>query len=301
MTAILGAGRRILKCYSKHQHSLERSLSLSSASLRNRSSITLSYDSHDEEKSSNPPVIICHGLFGNRRNWRQFSKELNLLTGRRVIAVDAVNHGLSSHHPDMSYHDMAEDLINFLDSLDIERSLLVGHSMGGKTVMTAALSFPHRFEKLVVVDIAPETSKSMSEILTYLKAMAAIDMGEVRTRKMVEDKLRSVVPSPGLLGFLLSNLVKSPDGHFSWRVNLRGIEDNYHYIHGFPEFERDVRFDSPTLFVGGGRSYYITEAERPNILRFFPDAEIVKIPDAGHWVHSEKPKEFFNAVAPFIS
>ena len=275
---------------------------LSNTIRGDRSSVELSYDVfHENTSSTKSPIIVSHGLFGSRRNWRQLSKQMNMLTGRKVLTVDAVNHGESSHHPHMSFIDMADDLIALIDRLEMETPLLVGHSMGGKTVMSAALLHPQRFERLVVVDIAPELSKSMGEIMNYLRAMADIDMTEITSRKMVENKLKSVVPSQGLLGFLLSNLAKSPEGRFFWRVNMAAIEENYHYIHSFPEWDEGVQYMKPTLFIGGGRSYYITEDEHPNIFKFFPAAEIVKIPDAGHWVHSEKPKEFLEAIGSFIS
>jgi len=68
---------------------------------------------------------------------------------------DARNNGESSHAETMSYKEMAEDVVCFLDNNGLERIMLLGHSMGGKTAMQVALRFPERVSCLIVVDIAP--------------------------------------------------------------------------------------------------------------------------------------------------
>lgn len=266
-----------------------------------RHNITLEHDIYGEDDANEqPPVFVCHGLFGNRKNWRGHARQMNRLTSQRVVSYDAVNHGDSSHNPQMSFHNMSDDLIALMDRLHVQRGTLVGHSMGGKTVMTTALTHPHRISKLVVVDSAPELSKSMGEIMGYLSLMKDIDMRAVDSVKAVDAILEKSIPSKSLRGFLLTNLRKQADGSFDWRIDLDAIEENYHYIHSFPHFDATAVYEGPTLFIGGARSYYITEAEHESIFRFFPNASIQHVPDAGHWVHSEKPKEFLDILIPFL-
>jgi len=59
------------------------------------------------------------------------------------------------------------------------------------------------------------------------------------------------------------------------------------------------QFNKPTLFIGGSRGGYITQNYFPAIKHLFPKAQIEML-DAGHWVHSEKPKEFMDLVTKFI-
>uniref|UniRef100_A0A8C9QQW9 sn-1-specific diacylglycerol lipase ABHD11 n=1 Tax=Spermophilus dauricus TaxID=99837 RepID=A0A8C9QQW9_SPEDA len=63
-------------------------------------------------------------------------------TGRRVLTVDARNHGDSPHSPDVSYEAMCQDLQSLLPQLDLAPCALIGHSMGGKTAMLLALQRP---------------------------------------------------------------------------------------------------------------------------------------------------------------
>lgn len=88
-----------------------------------------SYESVKELKQDvKEPIIIMHGLFGSKNNWNSLSKTIHQKTKRKVIAVDARNHGDSPHSSNMSYKDMAGDMIQLLKDLDFERAILVGHS-----------------------------------------------------------------------------------------------------------------------------------------------------------------------------
>lgn len=257
------------------------------------------YEEHTPSTAPSPPIFICHGLFGNRKNWNSLSKRLNQLTKRTVISYDAVNHGVSGQHPDMSYIDMSKDLVNLMNQLDVQRSIIIGHSMGGKTVMATSLLSPERIEKLVVVDASPSMSKSQGETFDYMQGMKKIDMSRLKSRREVEMEVKKFVKSQFVVGFLMTNLLDKP--HFRWRINLDALIENYHHIHAFPTFDERAVFKGPTQFIGGGRSDYISEEHHPVIKRRFPASNIVHIPEAGHWVHSEKPNEFLQIASDFIN
>ncbi|MDG2436914.1 MAG: alpha/beta hydrolase, partial [Polaribacter sp.] len=59
-------------------------------------------------------------------------------------------------------------------------------------------------------------------------------------------------------------------------------------------------FEKDTLFLKGEKSDYITENERPIIEAHFPNSKIIKIANAGHWLHAENPKDFYREVAEFL-
>ncbi|MGH7093746.1 MAG: alpha/beta fold hydrolase, partial [Stellaceae bacterium] len=100
-----------------------------------------------------PAVAILHGLFGSGRNWASIAQRL--AAHRRVIAFDLRNHGASPWADTMGYPEMADDVLGALAARGVRRAALIGHSMGGKAAMTAALTAPDTVERLVVVDIAP--------------------------------------------------------------------------------------------------------------------------------------------------
>src|SRR5690242_9727771 len=99
------------------------------------------------------PLLVLHGLFGSARNWQTLAKRFG--EQRHVYALDLRNHGGAPWAPTMSYPEMAEDVLRFLDDRGYARAAVLGHSMGGKAAMTLALKHPDRVERLVVADIAP--------------------------------------------------------------------------------------------------------------------------------------------------
>ena len=107
--------------------------------------------------SSLPPLLVLHGLFGASGNFKSWATQLGkeYETGRRIVLADLRNHGDSPHAASMRFGEMAEDVLALMDKLDLERAVLIGHSLGAKVAMVAALRQPERIERLLVLDMAP--------------------------------------------------------------------------------------------------------------------------------------------------
>lgn len=86
-----------------------------------------------------PPIIILHDLLGTKRHWESMGKTLYNVMKRSVIIVDLRNHGDSPHVNSHKYKDVAQDVLHLYKKLAIRRATLVGHSIGGRTCMCAAL------------------------------------------------------------------------------------------------------------------------------------------------------------------
>jgi pimeloyl-ACP methyl ester carboxylesterase len=246
------------------------------------------------ESVGGTPLIVLHGLFGSARNWQTLAKRFG--ERRHVYALDLRNHGGAPWADTMSYPEMAEDILRFLDDRGYPRAAMVGHSMGGKAAMTLALMHPGRVERLVVADIAPVTYTHTHA--PFVAAMKAADL-EGRTRRSeVESQLVDAVPEAPLRSFLLQNLVLE-NGRFHWRINLDAVGADMETLIGFPDLG-DARYDGPALFIGGGKSDYITPEHEPAIRRHFPAATVEMVPGAGHWIHAERPEEFAALVEGFV-
>ena len=241
------------------------------------------------------PIIILHGLFGMLDNWQTIAKKLadNYL----VYIIDLRNHGKSPHHTDFDYEIMAEDLQVFLEDNWIYEAYVLGHSMGGKTAMQFALSYPDLVKKLIVVDIAPKKYKAGHQAI--FEALLSLDLSKITSRKEAATHLQNKIPDVGTQQFLLKNLGRSKDGTYEWKMNLPVIHKNYSKI-----LENIVRpeqaYDKPTLFIKGGASNYILEEDLPAIQDFFPAAKLETIPKAGHWVHAAAPTELLDLVNGFL-
>lgn len=262
--------------------------------------VNVTYDVFDG-KGESTPLVFLHGLFGSKSNFHSIAKSLVQRTGRKVLTVDARNHGNSPHSPVLTYEAMAEDLKHLLAQLHIEKCVLIGHSMGGKTAMVTALTQSSLVDRLVVVDISPSRSATASNFRFYIQAMQEMkissDIPRSTARRMAEDQLRTLVENRSVRQFLLTNLVEQ-NGHYSWRVNLEAISAHLEHIMSFPSF--DSTYDGPTLFLGGASSAYISSDSYPEIQRLFPNADIQYIPDASHWIHADKPLDFISSISSFL-
>ena len=241
---------------------------------------------------SGNPVIILHGFLGSLDNWQTFAKQL--AKKYMVITVDLRNHGKSPHQDLFSYDIMAEDLKDFMESEWIYSAHIIGHSMGGKTAMYFANNYPELVDKLIVVDISPKSYPGGH--YTILKALNAIPIGRLESRQEAEDILADYIDDSSVRGFLMKNLKRNGNG-YEWKINLPTLTSKYEEILEAIDIQE---FEKPTLFVRGEKSDYILDTDFSSIQEGFPNSSFVTIPNAGHWVHADKPKVLLAAVENFI-
>ena len=245
---------------------------------------------------SGPAIIFLHGLFGSSDNYVTISKGI-AAQGYRVFSVDQRNHGQSPQSDEFDYESMAADLHEFIVDQGLDKPVLVGHSMGGKTVMQYAINFPGAFGKLVIVDIAPRFYPVHHTDI--LRGLNAIPLATLKNRNEADAILGQHERSATVRQFLLKNLYRNGESAFDWRINLPVIERE---IHGIGEELAHIRtVTEPTLFIRGSESGYIADDDIPGIKRIFPNAQIDTIEGAGHWVQAEKPAEFVNLLLTFIA
>lgn len=247
------------------------------------------------------PLLILHGVFGSLDNWltlgRLFSEKY------RVFLIDQRNHGRSPHDSSMNYTVLADDLHHFIEEHQLKNPLLIGHSMGGKVVMQYALNYPDAYDKMVVVDISPR-KYNVSHHEAILNGLKAIDVKTLQNRNEADQTLGQYIDEEGVRMFLLKNLNRTKDG-FEWKMNLPVLEKSIVKIGGAvtknTTIDTAVHFnEKPTLFISGGQSRYIQEKDISAITKYFPNAHIHTIAEAGHWVHAQAPEEFFEVVMNFF-
>ncbi|XP_059622851.1 protein ABHD11 [Phlebotomus argentipes] len=277
--------------------------------------VNLSYDEYlpkDPKTATGAPLLIMHGLFGSRQNWRGISKRLTqvLNPSRQIFSVDARNHGQSPHSPDHSYSHLAEDVRALIRSIPgAQRVALMGHSMGGRCMMCFALRYPELVESAVIVDISPFSSvhfagslDAMKDLLKTLQRISLdASLAPSVARKQVDEQISDIMPDKATRDFILLNLYKDESG-FQWRFNIQGLLDNVETsIAQFPAEMLEGKFAGPTLFIGGADSQYINPKDLPRIQQSFPQARLEFVANAGHLVHVQKPNEFLDLVTNFLN
>jgi esterase len=241
-----------------------------------------------------PALVILHGLFGSLDNWQTLAKQF--ADQFSVYIVDLPNHGRSPHSEEpMDYPWLAAQLENFLDSHELLRTNLIGHSMGGKVAMQLALSRSERIEKLVVADMAPV--KYPAHHTEVFRAMDRLDLATLKSRNDADQMMANDLSDFSVRQFLLKSLQHLPAGGYEWKFNLEVIRRDYEKITAAIS---GVPFEGPALFIGGGKSSYIKEEYLPTLMELFPQATFDSIASAGHWLHAEAPEEFFQKVNHFL-
>lgn len=165
-----------------------------------------------QNQHNNSPIVLVHGLFGSLDNLGVLARDL--VNDHNIIQVDMRNHGLSPRDPVMNYPSMAQDLVDTLDALQIDKATFIGHSMGGKAVMALTALAPDRIDKLVAIDIAPVDYhvRRHDEIFAAINAVSESD---AQTRQQAAAIMRQHLNEEGVIQFLLKSFV---DGE--WRFNV---------------------------------------------------------------------------------
>ncbi|MCB1923096.1 MAG: alpha/beta fold hydrolase [Gammaproteobacteria bacterium] len=242
-----------------------------------------------------PPVLLLHGLFGAASNWGSVARRLE--ADYDVVVPDLRNHGKSPHATGHSYSDMVGDVLALYDTLQIERAIVVGHSMGGKVAMMLALQHPQRVERLGVVDIAPvDYGHNFDEVFARFRA---VSLRTIHSRADADRQMDGGVIGGGVRAFLLQNLVKGPDG-WAWRLNLDALDHAQGEITGFPDLPADASFDGVTQFIHGALSDYVLPAHQSRISQLFPRVEVCPVEGAGHWVYADQPQGFAVCLDAFL-
>lgn len=259
----------------------------------------LSYTAYGD---SGPAVVFLHGLLGRGRNFLTAARGLQ--DEYRCFLVDLPNHGSSPWTDRFDYEEMAQAVIDLIESTVLKETgedsvVLLGHSMGAKTAMTAALEKPELFTSLIVEDMSPVSAED-SNFVPLLMALAGLKPAEIDSRGQADAELEEAgVDDKAVRGFLLQNLTRGDDG-FEFQSNVEMLSRSVDEINAFPDFG-DRTYDRPVLWMGGAESNYIRDEHDDAMRSLFPAAHKIMIKGSGHWVHSEKPAEFLEVLSGFLS
>lgn len=241
------------------------------------------------------PLIILHGFLGMSDNWKtlgtQFASE-----GFQVHMLDLRNHGRSFHSNDFNYQVMVQDILEYCQENNLEKINIIGHSMGGKIAMSLATTYPELINKLIVADIGPKFYPQHHQ--SILAGLNAVDFSQKPTRAEVEEILSKFIPDFGTRQFLMKSLYWQEPGQLAFRFNLEVFNKKIDTIgEALPE---NAVFNKPTLFIRGGNSNYILDQDFENIKTHFPNSKTETIPNAGHWLHAENPRMFYEITSSFL-
>jgi pimeloyl-ACP methyl ester carboxylesterase len=247
--------------------------------------------------------VFVHGLMGYGANWRKIISGLE--ASERVLTFDQRGHG-RSQKPATGYtpEDYSEDIFKITEELGWDRFILVGHSMGGRNVLNFASRHPEKLIKLVVEDIGPEADPNAVNYYEKLLGMVPTPFPSREAARNFFQKdfleMAKTRDKPQVLAqFFYANIEDKPDGTADWRFSKQGILQTVVDGRASERWQEVESLQVPTLWVRGAQSRELTRENFEKILRTNPMITGVEIPNAGHWVHSEQPAAFLQALKDF--
>lgn len=215
-------------------------------------------------QESNPPIILLHGSCSNSAFW--FPEIMALSNNFRVYAVDIIGEAGNSeeYRPDLSSDAFALWMKDVLVALGIERTVLIGNSLGGWMALKFATAYPEQVSRLILIASAG---------LAQIRPQFLLNVGQTR-------QADGTVPvSPAIIG------EQSIPKEVLDFMNL--IVENYNPIQDLPVYadEQLQRLNMPVLFIDG-EDDVIIDAERSaqRLSRIIPSAAIRLLPNCGHVV-----------------
>ena len=253
-----------------------------------------------------PPLVLLHGLRGHAHSWDDVSAATRQQF--RVLALDQRGRGDSDWAKDGDYTTEAyvADLAAFSDALGLDSFILCGHSMGGRNSMTFAGRYPEKLQKLIIVDVGPQSDPRGTERIAR----------EIQEVPEEFDSFEAVVEHMGKQNRFASESVlrrrlqyatrQLPSGIFAWRYDQairaerrQGAEtppaamtvDLWPVLAGIP---------CPTLVVRGTETDLLTQEVAHRMIRDLPQGRLVEVPRAGHMVFEDNPNDFIAALHDFL-
>ena len=163
-------------------------ISLSTTPLKGGTTLTVC------AKGAGPALVLLHGIGGHLGQWHDQVSDLS--RDFATFSYDARGYGDSAGPPVTRFADFAEDLLHLLDALGIERALAVGHSMGGRTLIEAALRAPDRFAAVLLSGTQPAFLAHMTQAQSdaYIAKREALFSGDTVSTEAAEWVAADVLP-----------------------------------------------------------------------------------------------------------
>jgi len=248
-----------------------------------------------------PTVILLHGSTANAWWWRPVARAIS--PAFRLLALDQRGHGDSewvrppAYSPRQYAHDLARFAENAVPGSDLP--IIVGHSLGGMSVLAFARHHPGRARAVVVIDVAVTSSRSRDRYLRRLRALPTVTYPDLETAKARFRLMPSEgsVPAQTLHEIAEKSLARTGEGRFT----LKFDRESFFRGDGIQVLETLREIHIPTLLVRAERSRIMTADDARAAAELNRGTRLVTIPDAHHHVLLEKPAALARVIEDFIA
>lgn len=252
------------------------------------------------EQGSGSPVFLIHGIPTNSLMWRDIIPQL--ATTHRVIAPDLLNYGQSAkpQSADVSISAQSQMLVTLMDAVGAPRADVVAHDIGGGVAQLMAVTHPEKIRKLVLMDSVcfdswpipefeplqePEAESEMS-LNDFIGMMRGFMPNGVYNKSIMTDELMELYLAPW----------SSEDGKRAFFRNLRRLNKEYTQAIA----DELTHLPHPCLVMWGDKDPFQKPAYASQLVAAIPNAELVWVTNAGHWLIDERPEEIGGRLKQFL-
>jgi len=248
--------------------------------------------------------VLVHGFTFNLYTWEDAMPFFN--ERGRVIRYDQMGTGLTERPSEWtgqnpySSDGRTTHLLNFLDALELDNVILVGHSAGGVLITQAALQQPERVQGLILVDPALYRGGSPAIATALINTPQGQRMARLIVRQLVEGNLfagtgfydQDAYYDETEAYYKITTQVENWDYGLVQLFSAPTVD--YAYTERFPELE------IPVLLVQGREDSIVALADVEQAAAAFPNAELAVLDQCGHFPHDECTEAFTDAVGTWL-
>jgi len=238
------------------------------------------------------PIVLLHGYLESLESWHDFATALS--EQYMVITMDLPGHAESTNRlPINTMDDMADGIYSVLRHLKIEKSLLVGHSMGGYAALAYAEKFPDKLAGFCLFHSAPLADNE--------EKLAARD----REIQLVREGRKNLLYNTNIPKmFANDNLERLKDKvnhakEIAAKTNEAGIISALEGMKLRPERMEVLDTGIPKLFILGKKDNYINYDMMYDVLSNHDNSEIVTLENSGHMGFVEEKEKSLLAIKDF--
>jgi len=241
-------------------------------------------------------MLLVHGMQDCAHNWDFFAA--SMARDYHILAMDQRGHGDSQWSPEAVYglKDYVDDISGFIDELELQNIVFVGHSVAGRSAMVYIASHPDKVERLVIVDIDPLgfNPESTRMFKWYKSELDEWDSLEAVVERL---QLREPQASTEILQHHAIYMTRElPGGRRIWKRDRATL-----FVYERPELWSHYRkITCRTLIVRGKDSALVTSEVAQEMVRDLPGAKLVDIRGGGHWCYDENPSDFEAEARKFL-
>lgn len=258
----------------------------------------------DAEK---PAILALHGWLDNAASYDHIAP---MLEHYRVIALDMAGHGYSAHRAEgVRYHmlDNVDDVIGFADALELDRFVLMGHSMGAGIATYTAAAFPERVEKLILLEgIGTQASEPHEAPAVLRKAVEDMKKAHTKRKPVYESKAEAITARAQSIGsiseaaaaILCSRGLTTLENGFTWRSDPRLKMSSAIRLTEGMVMAHLAALSMPVLLIRGEQSFLATTPFLQKRADCIPHCTRLDLP-GNHHLHLEP--DTFTAVGQAIN